>query len=200
VQKFVQESWLILVLGIVFAVLLAGAQTTLLPRIQVNQAKALNEAIGEVVPGAVKTETVDLKPTYDRNVFKCFDAQGRFVGWALDMLGNGFADKIRIVAGLAPDCAQLTGLKVIENVETPGLGNKIAEAEWAGQYQGLDAGRPITVQKHPPVAGQNEVRAVTGATISSKAVTDIVNAALARVRPELQQRCQVPADAAGGSN
>jgi electron transport complex protein RnfG len=184
VQKFVQESWLILMLGIVFAVLLAGAQTGLAPQIETNEKKALTEAIGQVVPNVATTEALTV-PGYDRAVYRCSDAQGQFVGWAVDAVGNGFADKIRLVFGLSPDGAQLTGLKVIQNVETPGLGNKIAEDPWAGQYRGLDAGKPVKVEKRPPVAGQNEIQAVTGATISSKAVTDIVNAALERVRPEL---------------
>lgn len=185
-MKFIEESWLILVLGIVFAVLLAGAQTTLAPQIAVNQTRALNEAIGQVVPNVAKTEVVEV-PGYDRKVYRCLGADGKPVGWAVDALGLGFADKIRLVVGLTPDGAQVTGLKVIENVETPGLGNKVADDPWAAQYRGLDAGRAITVQKHPPQAGANEIQAVTGATISSKAVTAIVNQALARVRPELSR-------------
>lgn len=186
-KKFVHESWLVLVMGIAFALLLAGAQTSLQPRIRLNQQKALEEAVAEVVPATAKMETLAIEG-YDSRVFKCFDDNGRPVGWAIEAVGVGFADKIRLVAGLSLDGAQLMGLKVIENVETPGLGNKISESEWAGQYQGLDASRPITVVKHPPAAEQNEIQAVTGATISSKAVTKIVNEAIEKVRPKLDQQ------------
>jgi len=71
-NKFVAESWLILLLGIVFAALLAGAQTTLQPTIRINQQKALNDAISVVVPGTAKTEKLTVAG-YDREVFKCLD-------------------------------------------------------------------------------------------------------------------------------
>jgi len=187
VNKFVNESWLVLTLGVVFAALLAGAQTSLSARIVVNRTRALNEAVAQVVPDTQKIEALAVAG-YDRDVFRCLDADGKLAGWAIDAVGMGFADKIRLVVGLSPDTTRIVGLKVIENVETPGLGNKISEDDWAGQYRNLDAGRPVVVHKRPPTAGANEVQAVTGATISSKAVTTIVNEALARVRPALQQQ------------
>jgi len=193
-KKFVAESWMILLLGLVFAVLLAGAQTTLQPTIRVNQQKALNEAIGTVVPGTVKTEKVAVTG-YDREVFRCLDGSGKLVGWAIDAAGMGFADQIREVIGLSADAETVTGLKVIENVETPGLGNKIAaepadesDKVWADQYRGLSAGKETTVVKHAPIEGTNEVQAVTGATISSKAVTDLANKAIQHVRAELKKQ------------
>jgi len=184
VQKFIEESWLILVMGAVFAVLLAGVQTSLAPTITVNQAKALSEAIREVVSGTDRSEEVKIEG-YDRKVYRCLGPDGNLVGFAIDAQGIGFADKIHLVVGVTVDAGKITGLKVIENVETPGLGNKIADAEWAGQYRDLDPGREIVVQKRPPKPGENEVQAITGATISSKAVTKIANEALRKVRPEL---------------
>src|SRR4030042_4312708 len=124
-NKFIDESWLVLVLGAVFAILLAGAQTSFSARSQENQRRALNEAIGEVVPGTARSETVSIEG-YDREVYKCLGEDGRPTGWAIDAAGMGFADKIRLVVGLSPDATTITGLKVIENIETPGLGNKIA--------------------------------------------------------------------------
>jgi Na+-translocating ferredoxin:NAD+ oxidoreductase RnfG subunit len=112
-KKFVAESWMILLLGLVFAVLLAGAQTTLQPTIRVNQQKALNEAIGMVVPGTVKTERMTVTG-YNREVFKCFDGSGKLAGWAIDAAGMGFTDQIRAVIGLSADAEKITGLKVIE--------------------------------------------------------------------------------------
>lgn len=183
-QKFIEESWLILVMGALFAVLLAGVQTSLAPTIAVNLTRALNEAISEVVPGTDRSEETTVKG-YDRKVYRCLGPDGQVVGFAVDAQGIGFADKIHLVVGVTPDGGKITGLKVIENVETPGLGNKIADAEWAGQYRDLDTGREIIVQKRPPKSGENEVQAITGATISSKAVTRIANEALQKVRPEL---------------
>lgn len=187
--KFINESWLVLALGVVFALLLAGTQTQLAGQISRNQQKALNEAIAEVVPDAAGSEelldSAGQPVAKGHRVFKCSNAGGEHVGWAIQASGTGFVDKITLVFGVSVDGGKITGLKVIENVETPGLGNKIATDEWAGQYKNLDAGRKLEVQKGPADASRNEIQAITGATWSSVYVTDIANKALEAVRPLL---------------
>ena len=181
-KKFVDESWLVLTMGVVFACLLAGTQTSLSARINENKQKALNEAIAEVVPELDHTEELQID---GNTVYKCLGADDQLTGWAVDASGGGFVDKIRAVVGLSPDGTQITGLKVIGNIETPGLGNKIENPEWTGQYVGLDATRDFSVIKGPRNEANNEISAITGATYSSTYVTDIVNDVINRIRPEL---------------
>lgn len=182
-KKFIDESWLVLLMGVVFACLLATTQTSLSARIAENRLRALNEAIGEVVSDVETTEALEVE---GNQVYKCLDADGKLSGWAVKASGTGFVDKITVVVGLSPDGASITGLKVIENIETPGLGNKI-EGPWADQYANLDAARNITVKKGGADATANEVDAITGATWSSRYVTDIVNDVIERIRPKLAE-------------
>lgn len=180
-RKFVEESWLVLVLGVVFALLLAGTQTTLSERIRENQKRALNEAIAEVVSNTASTEQL----TIDGNVvFKCFDADKKLIGWVVQASGTGFVDKITLVIGLTSSADKITGIKVIENIETPGLGNKIA-GPWADQYKGMSTTHEITVKKSGADHDLNEIDAITGATWSSRYVTDIVNESIQRIYPKL---------------
>lgn len=183
-KKFVDESWLVLVMGIVFAVLLAGTQTSLDDRIAENRKRALEDAIREVAPGTVQMPQAqfDEKTT----VFKCLDGDGQQVGWTVRATGIGFIDKITLVVGLDPAGERVLGVKVIEDLETPGLGNKI-RGEWIGQYRGLSATEPATVIKQEPAEGANEIKAITGATYSSNYVTDIVNRVTSEVRPRLSE-------------
>ncbi|RMF85203.1 MAG: FMN-binding protein [Planctomycetota bacterium] len=190
-KKFVDESWLVLVMGVLFAVLLAGAQGLLSGKIHENQQRALNDAIRAVAPDAERVERITIDG-YDLGVFECRDADGRLSGWALEAAGAGFIDRIRLVVGVDATAEKITGVKVIEDLETPGLGNKIRRDEWAGQYKGLDATKAVRVEKRPPKSGENEIQAITGATWSSRYVTDIVNDVLARLRPELLKRRAAP--------
>lgn len=183
-SKFIEESWLVLLLGVIFAGLLAGTQTALAPRIELNKNAALEAAALAVVPGAVRTERSELD---GRPIFKCYDEGGQQLGWAIKAEGFGFQDKIHLVFGVTLARDRITGLKVIENVETPGLGNRIEEAEWAAQYQGLAPDREVSVVKQVRDADKNQIQAITGATISSEAVTKIVNDACAQVLPRLEQ-------------
>lgn len=170
-------------MGVVFACLLAGTQTSLSERIEANKTRALNEAIAAVVPGLDRSETLEID---GNDVFKCLDAGGNLVGWALKASGTGFVDKITMVVGLSPDGRRITGLKVIENTETPGLGNKI-EGKWADQYAGMDGTRNLSVPRGPADSAKNEIQAITGATYSSEYVTDIVNDVVNRIRPKLDE-------------
>lgn len=180
-SKFINESWLVVTMAAVFACLLAGTQTSLSSLIEKNKTKALNEAIVEVVPDTATSE----KQVIDGNdVYRCLDKDGTPVGWAVRASGTGFMDKIVLVVGLTPDGAKVTGVKVIEDVETPGLGNKI-EGEWANQYRGQSTERPFVVIKGTANKANNEIEAITGATYSSSYTTDIVNDVLERIRPQL---------------
>ena len=183
-KKFIDESWLVLVLGIVFACLLAATQTTLQAKIDDNRARALNNAIAEVVPGLADKEELEVD---GNQVFKCLDESGGLVGWAVKASGSGFIDRITLVAGLSADGGAIIGIKVIEHVETPGLGNKIdAGNPFPEQFTGKSAGLPLEVVKQTPQK-PNDIQAITGATYSSAYVTDIVNDVITRIRPQLAE-------------
>ncbi len=192
VRKFLNESWLVLVLGVVFALLLAGTQTQLAGRIAGNQQNALDRAVADVVPDVARSEELldaQGQPVVKGSrIFRCTAADGRLAGWAVQTSGTGFVDKINLVFGVSADGKKITGLKVIENVETPGLGNKISENTWAGQYINLDATKEIAVTKGPADASRNEIQAITGATWSSHYVTDIVNQAIQQARPKVGEK------------
>jgi electron transport complex protein RnfG len=183
-RRFLSDSWLVLVLGTVFSVTLAAAQTALAPRIEANRQAALASAVLEVVPGAVRyTE----RRFGLRSAYECFDAEGRPLGWAIPASDFGFQDRIDVVIGLSFGGRSILGLSVVEDKETPGLGNRIEEDAWRAQYAGLDARQAITVVNRPRRDESREVQAISGATISSQAVTRMVNDATRELGPQLRE-------------
>jgi electron transport complex protein RnfG len=188
VKNFIQESWLVLLLGVVYAGLLATAESTLGPKIAQNKRDELEAAVYAVVPEVASSES---KRIGGREVFKCLNSDGELSGWALQAEGFGFQDKIKLVVGLSPDGSKITGLKVVENTETPGLGNKIEDEEWTGQYKALDALREVVVVKSQRKVENNEIQAITGATISSEAVTKIANKIIFEMQPKLDELRQL---------
>ncbi|MHC4443996.1 MAG: FMN-binding protein [Planctomycetota bacterium] len=187
-KNFIQESWLVLLLGVVYAGLLATAESTLGPKIAQNKRDELEAAVYAVVPEVASSES---KRIGGREVFKCLNSDGELSGWALQAEGFGFQDKIKLVVGLSPDGSKITGLKVVENTETPGLGNKIEDEEWTGQYKALDALREVVVVKSQRKVENNEIQAITGATISSEAVTKIANKIIFEMQPKLDELRQL---------
>lgn len=192
-KKFIDESWLVLMLGVVFALLLAGTNSVVLGQIQSNERAELLSAINEVVPGLesdAKSEKLK-EPIARCDVYRCINPDGTLVGWAVEGEGTGFIDKITIVVGLAPAGDEITGMKVIKHLETPGLGNKIdtkgEENPYPLQYEGVSTDEPLQLVKGTASEPQ-QIAAITGATYSSQYVMDIVNRIIEQVVPNLPKQ------------
>jgi electron transport complex protein RnfG len=76
------------------------------------------------------------------------------------------------------------GLFVLEQKETPGLGANITNKPWRKQFSGKPAKPLVAVKTGAQAPG--EIDAITGATISSKSVTRILNSALSDLKNKLQ--------------
>lgn len=182
-DTFLGQAWLVIVLGLCFGAGLAGVQASLKPRIDKNK---LDDTLGQIpslVPGAAGGEAETIAG--DR-VFKAVNDAGQIVGWVIPARGQGFADVIELLVGADKDANRITGLYILDQKETPGLGNLIVEAPWREQFNGKPTDKPLVVVKNPPTTDA-EIEAVTGATISSASVVAIVNQAVARFRAALAQ-------------
>ena len=110
-------------------------------------------------------------------VLRALDSDGQQVGWVLPFEGQGFADKIKVLVGMNADLSTLTGIWVLEQKETPGLGDYITAEYFRDRFAGKSADLTLTVVKGEP-RGPQEVEALTGATVSSESVVRIVNRAM----------------------
>lgn len=194
------QAWLVLVLAVGFGVALAGVQLRLGPVIETNKTSETLEKVPELVLGtslaakmAGQNQTLEIVPRQvsvkkaDRAKFyNVYEAryQGDLKGWVVKTKGQGYADAIELLLGLSPDLRTITGLFVLDQKETPGLGNKIITDTWRGQFVDAPADRDLVVVK-TGASQPGEIDAVTGATISSKSVTAMINTAIGDLRKPL---------------
>ena len=111
------------------------------------------------------------------------DASGADIGYVITVTAkDGSQSTITFSVGIQSD-GTVNGYSVTSIAETPGLGMKVEDESFYSQFQGklVDT---FNVVKNTPAA-DNEIEAISGATISSKAVTNGVNAALTYFRSEL---------------
>ena len=148
------------------------------PLIKVNQRKALEEAIFQVLPEAKSFKTIAKD---GKNIYEGLDSSGKLVGYAFVGKGPGYQGIIKVMIGVDPEFKKTLAIEILESVETPGLGQKITMPFFRGQFQNLNIVPFIKLVKKKPVAS-NEVQAITGATISSTAVVDIVNSTVAEIK------------------
>lgn len=139
-----------------------------------NQRAKTRQAVAEVLPGAENMTLVDSGSGIVKGVYAP-GADSAVQGWAVEVApGSGFGGEIRLMVGIGAD-GKVTGISVITHAETPGLGAVAAAKTPAGEefrdsFTG-DSGE-LTME---------HIDALSGATITSKAVLEGVNAALAYV-------------------
>lgn len=177
-NSYIGQAWLVIVLSLCFGVALAAVQTTLNPKIDANKLRDTIGQIPNLVPGAVdgKAETIG-----DQAAYRAVDDKGEQVGWVIPARGQGFADVIEVLIGTDKDVQQITGLYVLKQLETPGLGDFITSEGWRSQFKNRKLGKELVVTKTAAKADE-EIQGVTGATISSKSVVAIVNNAVWKFR------------------
>ncbi len=179
-RNYIQQAWLVIVLACLFGAALAAVHAGLGPRIAQNRLNDTLSQIPTLVEGAARGEPLEIG---GRIVYRAVDGEGAAAGWVVPAGGQGFADRIELLIGLDREAAQITGLYILQQNETPGLGNRVTEPEWRARFAGQSALAPLTVVKGR-AGGAGEVEAVTGATVSSQSVVGIVNEAVARFRRE----------------
>jgi len=181
--------------GLVSGLLLVGAYELTLPRITENRARALREAVYQVLPGASAMQRLESSPdglvTADEGdgeaVFGGYTVDGGLVGYAIPARGSGFQDTISLLYGFDPTRDRVVGMAVLESRETPGLGDKIyKDAAFVSAFADLDVDPSVVVVQRGKKVADNEVEAITGATISSKSVVAIINAGNAQWRDQLR--------------
>jgi electron transport complex protein RnfG len=198
-------------IGLMAGMLIVLTFQTTFPVIERNKAAALERAIFEVVPGA-KTKTTfalrgkALEPLPEgegavREYYACYGEGGELVGVALEASGQGFQDVLRILYGYSPQRGCVVGMKVLESKETPGLGDKIMkDPEFKANFEALDASlgadgeqmaHPITLVKKGEKTEPWQVEAITGATISSRAIADILRESTSQSVPVIADNMDV---------
>jgi len=197
---YIKQAWLVLTLALCFGGALAGVQLMLGERIASNVEADAESQIPDLVFGperaaemagkfAAVAETITAAVNGRDVPYKVYRVTGKdsaqLLGWVVKASGQGFADTVDLLIGLDAGAGRITGLYVLGQKETPGLGNKIIDAPWRAQFTGLQTDRKIGVVKAAPVPNSNDVQAVTGATISSQSVARIVNEAVEALQPVL---------------
>ena len=91
-----------------------------------------------------------------------------------------------MMAGIKPDLETLTGIEILESQETPGLGQEITSDEFKKQFINLKTIPRITYIKNQKPTNPNEIEAITGATISSKAIITILNDTIKEIKAKLK--------------
>lgn len=195
------SSWkLLATLGLAGAaagLLVVAVYGATLPTIERYAAAKENGAVREVLAAPARWDTLYLQngaltkaPAQgaDRkslpHAYLGFDAAGKPVGAAITAQEPGFQEEVLLMIGFEPGSGRIIGFKVLDQKETPGLGDKIErDSGFVAQFATRVA--PLLGVKARSAADVHQVQTITGATISSRAVIRIINHAIERWQPLL---------------
>ncbi len=189
------------VLGTLCATVLTGVGQLTKPYREANRQADQKRHILRVLevplgPGVSSTQLLEI---YDQNVrqesrgrlelysYSDSTASGGVRAWAVHFEGSGLWGPIKGYLALEADLRTIRGLTFYEQMETPGLGGRIDEAQFRDQFKGLSIvsaeGRPglrITSR----ASGPNQVDAISAATMTCQRVEQILNATIERIIAE----------------
>ena len=207
-------------IGLGCALLIVTVYQATAERIAANEAAALQAAVAAVLPQATRLTAVSLTADGALQaatggddplpVFLGYDAAGRLIGAAVTAAGMGYQDTIRVIYAYDFESCAIVGLRVLESKETPGLGDKIeTDPVFQRNFTALDVAltadgsslrQPIVTVPTGEKVSAWQIDAITGATISSQAIGDMLNRSAQRWVPALaRDAADLPLTDAGGS-
>lgn len=184
--KYAGQAWLVLVVAVASGAVLAALERQLAPRIAANEKVARAGAAMKLIAGAARAEPLAVEWSADAGaqsaeMYRVLGGGGELLGWAVPAQGKGYStEPIKLLIGLTRDAGAIVDYAVLSSNETPGLGSKIDRSSFRKAFAGKPAGAHFQAVKKAAGLAGDEVQAITGATISSQAVCDILYHQLAQ--------------------
>lgn len=156
-KEMIRYGFILSVICFVAAGLLAGVQALTGKRIAAQALAEQEQSLKDVVPDAVSFEPVE--DEQEILYYRALNEQGNPVGLAFKASAKGYSSTIETMVGALID-GTILNIAVLSHNETPGLGSRVAGDDFSAQFKDCK--------------DLSKVQAITGATISSRAVIDSV--------------------------
>ncbi|MDD4223096.1 MAG: FMN-binding protein [Candidatus Cloacimonetes bacterium] len=205
-EKAVYPVLFILLLSVVFVGILALMYRSNEPRIDAQNREAYEKTILSLCADSLASlsaqSAAEIQAAYPESYSEYIEAmdqdafirpafaasyKGELVARVFDITGKGLWGTMRALVATSPDLKTLLGISVYEQSETPGLGGRIEEDWFTGQFRNKQVLGPdgaLDLELVPEGQAKTaplQVRQITGATITSKAVIDMLKEELARI-------------------
>lgn len=179
-KTFVRLAGVLFIIAFVATLLLTVCNALTKDRIALLAEQAQTEAMQAVLPQAEAFEPYKGEVAEPVRAIYIGKANGVDAGYCVSVAPLGYGGEIAMMVGISTD-GMVTGVEITSMNETPGLGAKASEADFKAQYNGISSTASVIKSGEPK---ENEVVAISGATITSRAVTEGVNQALQAIGGE----------------
>ncbi len=173
-KKIIRISFFLLCLCSLSGLILSFVWMKSAGKIAANEKRAKMTAVATIFPGEEISELSLEGEKY---------WQAGSAGYAFESSIMGFQDEITAVIGVDSNMEEVRGIIILKCLETPGLGGEITKDKFLKQFRGKNP--PFSVVKTAP-REKYDIQAITGATISSRAVVKMINEKLMKMRAVLK--------------
>ncbi|NLP46683.1 MAG: RnfABCDGE type electron transport complex subunit G [Epulopiscium sp.] len=149
--------------------------------------KTHQEAMKAVLPEVETFELIesdDFSAQYGIKEIQIGYKGTQIIGYVMQVITKGYGGEIEMMVGINQE-GIIQGVKIVQHAETAGLGANAKEPSFLNQYVNKSAEQSLWVTKSTPTNDQ-EVEAITGATITTEAVTSGINNALTLFKEKLK--------------
>lgn len=174
----------IVVLGVVSVGMLIAMQSYSAPAVKRFQETRLKTNI--LTAAGIAWTQADFREMFEQRVR---EQSGDGVAWFVadslviyEFKGRGLWGMIEGIVTVDSSLDHIVSVRILAQEETPGLGDRIKDAKYLVTYRGKTAAEPLELAIRHKAEGENEVDAITGATLSSQALVKTVSDAAARLR------------------
>ncbi len=158
----------LIVIACVIALAMSYVNSLTAPIIEKNAADKLNRSLAEVLPA----DSYEVLQEGDATVYSA-TKDGKQIGVCIVNSAKGYGGDIKVLSGILND-GSVNKIEILEMSETPGLGANAKNDSFKEQY----VGKSGSIGVNKTNKSETEILAISGATITSKAVTEAVNGAL----------------------
>ncbi|MCL2763925.1 MAG: RnfABCDGE type electron transport complex subunit G [Treponema sp.] len=177
-KSIIKPAVTLLITAVITVAALSLVYNLTLEPIEKQKRRTQETALRDVMPRASEYREISIdKEGSITAVFECYldiDALN-FIGYVVQLSPEGYSGKIDLMVGISSSDERITGMRVLRHTETPGLGALAVKEDFFRRYDGLKL-VPLGVVRSNP--GENEIQAITSATITTRAITKAVNEAI----------------------
>ena len=178
-SSIIKTGLILFAITAVAALALAVVNNVTYPIIDKNNIEKTNMSMENVMKTAVEFIPTENDGQSDKTVSEIYtakDDEGNVIGVCVCVSPNGYGGAIDMVVGVDKD-SKVTGVDIINQSETAGLGANAVKPEFKDQYIGKSKISKV-VKNNVTDKKDDEINAISSATITSKAVTSGVNTAI----------------------
>lgn len=177
-KENIRLGLILLLITAIAGLLLGGAYEITKTPIAATIEADKQAAMKEILPMADKFSKADVNIKGNKKISEVNAGikDSEIAGYAIKVSPKGYGGPVEIMVGISSE-GKVTGIKILSHTETPGLGANAPKPEFSNQYENKSTKDKLEVVKASP-SKENQIQAITGATITSKAVTLGVNDAI----------------------